>query len=105
MTVQFWAVGPLAAGDDELSDATVQFRVSPVLAAGDDELSDAMVQFRAVAGCRGRAVGCDGAVPSARGDPIMPFRGSQPTTARHVTVTRALNPESDPLHPGRTEAS
>ena len=47
-TVQFRAVGPLAAAGDDLSDATVQFRaVGPLAAAGDD-LSDATVQFRAV---------------------------------------------------------
>ena len=47
-TVQFRAVGPLAAAGEDLSDATVQFRAVGRPAAAGEDLSDATVQFRAV---------------------------------------------------------
>ena len=93
LTVPFQPVGWSAAAGNELSDTTVQFRAVGRPVAAGDELSDATVQFRVIS------------LPT---DPITPFRViSQPTHGPgQVNGTKgSRTKKSDPLNPGRTEAS
>jgi RNA polymerase sigma factor (sigma-70 family) len=78
-TVQFRAVGRPPAAADDLSDATVQFRAVGRPPAAADDLSDATVQFRAVGRPPAAADDLSDATVQFQvirqlEDPITPFR-------------------------------